>query len=447
MTTTGSIPVAPIRVVMIGGGYATLHAYRSLVRRVGSAGILTITVVSADVHHNFHGFTGEVVAGLLPLAVTRTPLTEVMPRARVVHGRVVRVDLAQRAVIVQDVSDGAEHRYGYDQLIVGAGAREPVERIPGMAEYGFTLRAPGEFPRFLGRLASVADGESADRPAPGTPSIAQPPAVVIVGGGLAGVELAAAAADRLRASKVRHPVVLVHSGSAVLPGLRAEQPTVAARADLELARLGVRVHTGVSVVAVQQNSVELSDGSSLPAAAVLGTIGQRPDSLPGLESLPHDEGGRLITDPTLLVVPGVWAAGDAARICHPQTGQPVAANALWAIKAGGHLGRNISRVAGRMAPKPFRYRGLGMAMAFGVGRSAAELYGIPILGLPGWLLRLGFFLRFMPQRRRAMSVVTGLLLLPLRGRVPASASQVPSAERGLGPDGVIRRSLLGAGSG
>ena len=110
MTTTGSIPVAPIRVVMIGGGYATLHAYRSLVRRVGSAGILTITVVSADDHHNFHGFTGEVVAGLLPLIVTRTPLTEVMPRARVVHGRVVRVDLAQRAVIVQDVSDGAEYR-------------------------------------------------------------------------------------------------------------------------------------------------------------------------------------------------------------------------------------------------------------------------------------------------------------------------------------------------
>lgn len=429
MTTTGSIRVAPIRVVMIGGGYATLHAYRSLVRRVGSAATFTITVVSADDHHNFHGFTGEVVAGLLPIAVTRTPLSEVLPRASFVHGRVLRVNLAQRVVIVQDVGGGAEHRYSYDQLIVGAGAREPVDRIPGMAENGYTLRAPGEFPRFLGRLASVADGGSADGSRPGTCGSAEHPAVVIVGGGMAGVELAAAVADRLRASKVQNPVVLVHSGSAVLPGLRAEQPAVAARADLELARLGVRVQTGVSVIAVQQNGVELSDGTSLPAAAVLGTIGQRPDSLPGLESLPHDDCGRLITDPTLLVAPGVWAAGDAARVCHPRSGRPVAANALWAIKAGGHLGRNISRVAGRMEPRPFRYRGLGMAMAFGVGRSAAELYGIPILGLPGWLLRLGFFLRFMPQRRRAVSVVTGLLLLPLRGRVPASSSKAQRAER------------------
>ena len=135
--------------------------------------------------------------------------------------------------------------------------------------------------------------------------------VMIVGGGLAGVELAAAVADRLRASNAQHPVVLVHSGSAVLPGLRAEQPAVAARADVELAHLGVNVRTGVSVIAVQQNGVELSDGTSLPAAAVLGTIGQRPDSLPGMESLPHDDCGRLVTDPTLLVAPGVWAAGDA----------------------------------------------------------------------------------------------------------------------------------------
>ena len=138
MTTTESI-----RVVMIGGGYATLHAYRSLVRRVGSTGAFTITVVSADDHHNVHGFTGEVVAGLLPLAVTRTPLTEVLPQARFVHGRVLRVDLAQRVVIVQDVKVGAELSYPFDQLIVGAGAREPVDRIPGMAEHGFTYYSIG----------------------------------------------------------------------------------------------------------------------------------------------------------------------------------------------------------------------------------------------------------------------------------------------------------------
>jgi NADH dehydrogenase len=198
---------------------------------------------------------------------------------------------------------------------------------------------------------------------------------------------------------------------------------VAARADRELVRLGVQVRTGRWITAVDDEGVQLSDGSYLRAAAVLGTIGQIPVALPGLESLPHDSSGRLITHATLLVAPGVWAAGDTARVTHPRTGKPVPANALWAIKAGGQLGRNVSRVVVGRRPKPFAYRGLGLAIAFGFGRSATEMYGIPIPGMVGWLLRLGFFLRFMPQRRRAASVVTALLRVPFRGRFAiASAS-------------------------
>jgi len=178
----------------------------------------------------------------------------------------------------------------------------------------------------------------------------------------------------------------VHSGTAVLPGLRADHRAVAARADRQLVRLGVRIRT----VAV-----------------------------PGLESLPHDVGGRLVTDETLLVAPGVWAAGDAARVAHPRTGKPVAASALWAIKAGAHLESNLARVIEGRRPRVFRYRGLGQAMAFGIGRSASEFYGVPIPGIAGWLLRLGFFLPLMPQRRRAVTVLRSLLSLPFRGRFVA----------------------------
>ena len=67
-------PLRPTRVLMLGGGYVTLHAYRSLVART-RAGEVDIVVVSADDCHNFHGFTGEVVGGTLPMEFTRTPLT------------------------------------------------------------------------------------------------------------------------------------------------------------------------------------------------------------------------------------------------------------------------------------------------------------------------------------------------------------------------------------
>ena len=55
----------------------------------------------------------------------------------------------------------------------------------------------------------------------------------------------------------------------------------------------------------------------------------------------RDLQGRLATASDLVVVTDgepvrrrLWAAGDAARVLHPTTGDPVPANALWAIKGG-----------------------------------------------------------------------------------------------------------------
>lgn len=410
----------PTRVVFLGGGYATLHAFRTMVAH-GRGRHLNITVISADDCHNFHGFTGEVVAGLLPVGVTRTPLTAVLPGAAFLHGRAVSVDRARRTVLVEPEDGGPARTIDYDELVVATGGREPLERIPGMAEHGYTLRAPGEFERLLERLAGIGLDPTDHRP------------VAVIGAGMAGVELAAAIADRFRAADAPNPVLLVHSGAAPLPGLRRSHRRVAVRADRELTRLGVQVITGATVTRVLDGGIEFADGSATPVAAVLATTGQRAVVIPGLADLPRDDTGRLVADAMLRVAPGIWAAGDAARVAHPVTGDPVPANALWAIKAGAVMGRNISRIAAGRGPKPLRYRGLGQAMAFGIGRSATELYGLPIPGIIGWVLRLCLFLRFMPQRRRAAQVLGSLLGLRVRGRyaLPRPVSSAPQPERAL----------------
>jgi NADH dehydrogenase len=393
--------MTPRRIVLIGGGYVSLFAYRAL-RPAIRAGAAQVMVVSADSHHNFHGFTGEVVAGLLPHRLTRAPLAALMPLAQVVPGTVRRVDRTGRTVVVTPSDGGPDRVVGYDHLVIGAGGREPLAAIPGLAAHGFSLRAPGEFERFLGRLDEAVRAGAAEP-------------VVIVGGGMAGVELAAAVADRLRVQGTGIPVVLVHSGGSVVPGCA---PRMAAVTRRELTRLGVVLRLTVRVHRVDPSGVQLSDGTAITACVVLATHGQRPVSLPGLADLVHDERGRLVVDPTFRAAADVWAAGDAARVAHPATGEPVPANALWAIKAGAQLGRNLRRVVGGRRPRRFRYRGLGQAMAFGVGRSAAELYGVPLSGWAGWLLRLAFFLRFLPLRRQALGVLAALATGPARGRYP-----------------------------
>ncbi len=141
--------------------------------------------------------------------------------------------------------------------------------------------------------------------------------------------------------------------------------------------------------------------------------------VPGLD-VHRDPRGRLVTRPDLSVVDGVWAAGDAACVVHPTSGEPVPANALWAIKGGEHVGRNLARTAPAGAPtRPFAYRGLGQAASFGFGRSISELYGIPFTGWLAWVLRLTFFLRFMPSRRRAAQVAADFARHAAYGRRPA----------------------------
>ena len=374
------------RVVLLGGGYVTLHAYATLARRRARAlrrGELEIVVVSADRAHRFHGFTGELIAGMVGHDRLETPLAEAMPRARIIEGRAVAIDPTARSVAYRLPGSDAVETLDYDHLVVGTGATEPTAAIAGLSQHGFTLRGPDEIAVLADHLSSV----------PGS-------AAVVAGGGVAGAELAAAIADR------GHAVTLVHPHGRILAEW-ANHPGTVRRAEAELARLGVRVVPRTRVVEVTPGGAVLSDDTTIPAATVVAATGQRPVQIPGLDQW-RDERGRLRTRRTLAVTKGVWAAGDGARVTHPVVGGPVPANALWAMKGGDHIGRAIARELDGRTPAAFRYPGLGRAASFGFGRGISELYGVPFTGALAWMLRLVFFLRFMPSRARAAGVVADL---------------------------------------
>lgn len=421
------------RVVLLGGGYVTLHAYAALAARLGGMlrrGEVELVVITADRSHSYHGFTGEVLAGLLPYERTRTPVARACPKARVEHGVVVSVDRDRRTLTWLPAGETTTRVLGWDHLVVGLGGREPSGHVPGLDEHGWTLRGPGDIRRLAARVEQLTEAPDEDAldpaghapaprgyataaredsPAPREDATApreDAPLVVVAGGGLAGVELAAAIADRGR-GRLRAEVV--QGGATLVPEFAESQPRLARRVEEELDRLGVGVRCGVRVVEVGPEHATLSDGTVLASAAVIATTGQRAVRLPGLGDGLRDLRGRLVTAPDLSVVDGVWAAGDAARVAHPVTGEPVAANALWAIKAGRHVGANVARTIAGRPTRPFRYRGLGRAASFGLGRSVAELYGVPFTGVVAWLLRLVFFLRFMPDRRVAFRTLADTL--------------------------------------
>jgi NADH dehydrogenase len=168
---------------------------------------------------------------------------------------------------------------------------------------------------------------------------------------------------------------------------------------------------------VTADGATLSDGTAIPSRTVLSALGQSLVVLPGTEALPRTPRGLIATDETLHVRghADVWAGGDAAEVMHV-SGSPCPANALWAIKHGHWVGGNIAATLTGKRLKRFTYRGLGQAASLGIGRGAAELYGVQFTGWIGWTLRFFFFLYFQPSRRQAVRVFLDWLTLPFLGR-------------------------------
>jgi NADH dehydrogenase len=247
----------------------------------------------------------------------------------------------------------------------------------------------------------------------------------VAGGGLAGVELAAAVACR-GAGHLR--VVLVQGGERLVPQLADGFTTLARRVRAGLQDAGVELVLGDRVVRCGPEGVALASGRWIPSRTVLATVGTAPVRLPGLEGLPVDTRGRLLTRADLSVADGIWAAGDVARVEHPETGEPVPATALWAIKGGARIGANVARSLRGRPTRAFRYRGLGQAAVLGRRTAVAELYGIPLTGALAWWLRLAFFLRFVPLRSNALLVVRHTLRpRPLPPAARAVGADLPRA--------------------
>lgn len=415
-----------LRVVLLGGGYTTIWAYRSLKRQLGKRlrnGDVQITIVSPEGYHAFHGWFGEIMSGVMPVGRQTTSLREICPQARILRGTATSIDLTQQIVSITLKDSGEVIEEPYDHLLLGQGTHDDLARVPGLEEHGWSLKETGGLLAVRNHLLRMAEQVDA---MPDSPDCHQHLSIVIAGGGFAGVEICAAIAELFRALQHSYPslhrhkprITLVHSGETLLPQLQPRFTGLVAYAKKHLDRYGVDLRLDTRLIEVTASGARLSDGDFIPASTVLSTLGQRVVSLPGTESLASVEGNRLATDSYLHVAgnTNLWTGGDLAHVINPRTRQPRPANALWAIKQGTWIGDNIgSTIKGRPLRR-FTYPGLGQAACVGVGKGILELYGIPFTGWLAWFIRLGFFLYFMPSRKQAVRAILDVLTLPLLGR-------------------------------
>ncbi|MEZ4407440.1 MAG: FAD-dependent oxidoreductase [Polyangiales bacterium] len=267
------------RVLVVGGGYAGVMAALRASRRLGRAGEVTLVSERPELTERIR--LHEVAARG---ADARRPLEALLrgSRVRVEVARVDAIDVAAKT------ASSAERAWAYDKLIVAVGSRADLS-LPGAAAHAHCLDG-ARVGALRAALDACADGAS----------------VVVIGGGLTGVECASELAEARPSLRV----TLVTSG-AVGAGLDARAAEHLRRV---LARLGVAVREGARVERVEPTGVRLAGGEEVPAEVTVCATGFVASDALARWGFEVDARGRARVDAALRArgAPDVYVAGDCA---------------------------------------------------------------------------------------------------------------------------------------
>jgi NADH:ubiquinone reductase (H+-translocating) len=404
-----------VQVVVLGGGFAGVSTAQELVKQLRRAGRLArdgrddgvaVTLINRENYFVFQPLLADIISGAIETTHVVVPLRRMLRDVEVEVGQVEAIDPGRRRVTARRQQSGQTFEVGYDALVIALGSVTDFRAVPGMAEHALGVRTLGDAfflrNKALATLEEAASEPDADRRAALL-------TFVVVGGGSTGVEVAAELEDLLRTAHKTFAtlppprVVLVHGRDYVLPEFGERLGRYATR---KLVKAGVRLVLGRRLTRVESDLVELDDGTVIPTATVVSTVGNAPNPVLAHLDGAVDARGWLTPDATFAVpgFDGIWALGDSASIVDPRTGRPMPATAQHAVREGPHAARNVIAVLEGRSPTPFDYSQQGMLVSLGRFRGVGEVRGIKVSGFLAWFLWRGYYLLRLPSLERRIRV-------------------------------------------
>jgi NADH dehydrogenase len=378
------------RIIVLGAGYTGAIAAGRLAKRLRREDV-AITLVNAEPDFVERVRMHQLATGqnLKP-----RPFSEMFAGTGVELklAQVTAVDVGRGTVAVID-ANGAEE-LAYDTLVYALGSGWNAQGVPGTAEHAYEIAGrPGAI-RLRERLARLDAGRT----------------VVVVGGGLTGVE----AATEIAESRPDLDVALAARGDLgdwLSPKGREHLRKVCGR-------LGITVHEHAVVTAVEADRVATADGGSIPAAVTVWTTGFAVHPIAKATALEVTGTGQIVVDGTMRSVshPDVYAIGDAAMAMGPgdkplrmscASGTPAAWQAADAIAA--------RLTGGKLPNAPIRY--FNQCISLGRKEGLIQYVTADDRAVPAVLTgRLAAVYKELVCKGAAWSVANPTLGLPARRR-------------------------------
>jgi selenide,water dikinase len=372
-----------LTIALLGAG----HTHSHILRMWGMAPVADaqLVCISDAGQATYSGMLPGTLAGLYPPEAMQIDLVRLCRSVGsvLVRDEVIGLDVDQQALLFRE-----RPPLHFDVLSIGIGSVPDRSMLAGDDDGVLAIKP---MQTFLDRFSEAVSGGSKTDPAKLR--------VVIVGGGVAGVEIALALPGWFRTHHRTSPfeIVLLDGNTQLARGVTM---AAARMAQQELSRQAVQVELGDPVKSLGDHRVVLASGRTMDFDLAILATSAAPPPLVGKLNLPLDTHGFLQTSATLQSTSNqpIFAVGDTGTIVGnhgPKAG-------VYAVRQGPFLWKNIGRLIHGEPLVAYRpQKKFLKLLSLGDRRAIASYQGLGFgLGFKGgwcWKWKDGIDRRFMKK--------------------------------------------------
>jgi NADH dehydrogenase len=406
--TAASAKKKPHRIVILGGGfggiYTTLRLQKLLKRRDGD---VHVTLISRDNYFLMTPLLFEAGSGILEPRHAVNPIRPLLKRVQFVEGEIRHVDF-DRKLVETELSNGDKYTAPFDDVVIALGSITNTTLVPG-SENAYTFKTMGDAIHVRNHLIDCFERADVELDPKRKRAMLT---MVIVGGGLVGVELIGEFTEFV-ANVIRHyrnvpndaaRFILLDSGDRIMKEMSEDLSGYAKRI---LQERGVDVRNGVRVKEIQPGRVVINDTEAIDAETIILGTGVRPSPFQAAFPLDKDRRGRIAVDGSMRSTSHrfVWSLGDCAAIPDPTGEKFYPPLAQHAIREARLLASNILCSIDGKPTKPFVYESKGTLASLGKFKGVGKVYKFKIRGFVAWWVWRSYYLMQMPRLNRQLRIV------------------------------------------
>lgn len=377
------------RVVVVGGGFAGLELAKKLMKS-------NYQVVLVD-KNNFHQFQPlfyqVAMAGLEPSSIV-FPFRKLFRKVKNTYVRVAEVT----EVNTEKKTICTEHgEMQYDHLVIAMGADTNFFGNEQIMRHAIPMKSVSEALYLRNEIFDDFEDSLTIR----NYDKRQPYLdIVIVGGGLTGVEVAGALAEMKKyivpkeyteLDDTEIDIHLIQGADQLLKGMSKESSDAALK---YLTKLGVKVQLNTRVTDYDGEIVNMSNGTQIPTRKLIWAAGIIGNKLKGLPESSLTYGNRLKVNRFNQIegLENIYAIGDIAYMETPkyEEGHPQVAQV--AIQQAKQMANNLKAVNKGKAMKPFEYKDKGSMATIGRNKAVVDLPNASFQGVFAWYVWLAVHL-------------------------------------------------------